>query len=80
MAIEKQLKDARGYQVYDFLYHELSQGVRPTLGPVAKPANWLPVQTEDKHFNEWWVLLAGTIVTMVFSSILRRMATGTRWT
>ena len=64
MAIEKQLKDARGYQVYDFLYHELSQGVRPTLGPVAKPANWLPVQTEDKHFNEWWVLLAGTIVTM----------------
>lgn len=64
MAIEKQLKDARGYQVYDFLYHELSQGVRPTLGPVAKPANWLPVALEDKHFNEWWVLLAGTIVSM----------------
>lgn len=65
MAIEKRIKDARGYERTGFSrFHELSQGVRPTLGDVAKPASWLPVKLKDEYFNEWWVLLAGTIVSI----------------
>ena len=65
MAIEKRIKDARGYERTGFSrFHELSQGVRPTLAEAAKPASWLPVKLKDEYFNEWWVLLAGTIVTI----------------
>jgi hypothetical protein len=65
MAIEKRIKDARGYERTGFArFHELSQGVRPTLGDAAKPASWLPVKLKDEYFNEWWVLLAGTIVSI----------------
>lgn len=65
MTITPTLKDARGYGRTGFdRYHEISQGVRPALGDVAKPADWLPVVLEDKFNNEWWVILAGTIVSM----------------
>jgi hypothetical protein len=65
MVIEKSLKDARGYgrSGYD-VFAEISQGVRPTLAEQAKPANWLPVVLEDKYHNEWWTVLAGTIMGM----------------
>jgi hypothetical protein len=65
MAIEKRIKDARGYERTGFArFHELSQGVRPTLAEAAKPASFLPVKLKDEYFNEWWVLLAGTIVSI----------------
>lgn len=65
MAITKQLKDARGYERTGFgRFHELAEGVRPALGDVAKPASWLPVKLKDEYFNEWWVILAGTIVSI----------------
>jgi hypothetical protein len=65
MTITKTLKDARGYERsgYD-VYAEIAQGVRPALGDVAKPGDWLPVLLEDKYFNEWFVILAGTILSM----------------
>lgn len=66
MSITKQLKEARGYSRTGFqVYHEISDGRRPALGDVAKPANWLPVLLEDQYKNEWLVMLAGTIVSMV---------------
>jgi len=65
MAVVKTFKDARGYGRTGYsVYHELSQGVRPTLGEVAKPANWLPVLLQDQYVDEWWCILAGTIVSM----------------
>lgn len=65
MVIPKTLKDARGYERtgYD-VFAEIAQGVRPALAEAAKPANWLPVVLEDKYNNEWWVVLAGTIMGM----------------
>lgn len=65
MAIATTLKDARGYERSGYPgFQEMSQGVRPTLGPAAKPANWLPALLEDRKNNEWWTILAGTIVSM----------------
>jgi len=63
--ITKQLKDLRGYSRsgYD-VYHELTDGVRPALGDAAKPADWLPVLLKDDYNNEWWVILAGTIISL----------------
>lgn len=65
MSITKVLKDLRGYSRsgYD-VYHELTDGVRPALGDAAKPADWLPVLLEDQYNNEWWVILAGTIISL----------------
>jgi hypothetical protein len=65
MTIEKRIKDARGYERTGFgRFHELSEGVRPTLAEAAKPASWLPVKLKDEYFNEWWVILAGTIISI----------------
>ena len=51
--ITKTLKDARGYARTGLhRFHELSQGVRPTLDYAAKVASWLPVKLEDQYFNE----------------------------
>jgi hypothetical protein len=65
MTIERTLKSARGYERsgYD-VFAEIAQGVRPALGEVAKPADWLPVLLKDEFNNEWWVILAGTILSM----------------
>jgi hypothetical protein len=46
------------------VFHEISQGVRPALGDAAKAANFLPAVLEDQFNNEWWVILAGTILSM----------------
>jgi len=63
--ITKTLKDARGYDRTGLhRFHEISQGVRPALDQAAKAASWLPVKLEDKFNNEWWVVLAGTIVSI----------------
>ena len=63
--IPKTLKDARGYERTGFeRFHSLSEGIHPTLDHAAKPASFLPVKLKDEFRNEWWVVLAGTIVSM----------------
>lgn len=65
MSITKTLKDARGYERTGFArFQEIAQGVRPALDQAAKPASWLPVKLKDEYFNEWWVILAGTIISI----------------
>jgi len=65
VAIVPTLKDARGYERSGYPgFQEMSQGVRPTLGPAARPANWLPALLEDRKNNEWFTILAGTIMAM----------------
>ena len=55
----------RGYErnsnlTRDFL--EISEGQRPALA--LRPAQYLPVQTQDHYLNDWVVINAGTIVAV----------------
>lgn len=65
MAITPTLKGARGYERSGFQrFQEIAEGERPALGQVAKVADFLPVKVKDEYFNEYWVLFAGTILSM----------------
>lgn len=55
----------RGYErnsglVREFL--EISEGQRPALE--LKPAQYLPVKTQDTYLNDWVVIQAGTVVAV----------------
>lgn len=55
----------RGYERNSGLtreFLEISEGQRPALE--LRPAQYLPVQVEDKYLNDWVVIKAGTIVSV----------------
>ena len=55
----------RGYERNSGLtrsFLEISDGVRPALE--LRPAQYLPVQYQDKYLNDWVVITAGTIVSV----------------
>jgi len=60
MAISKRVKQPRGYEVQGIEYLELAEGVQPPLECI--PAPYLAVVEEDKLFETWRVIQAGTIV------------------
>ena len=41
---------------------EHSEGIRPAFP--FKPAAWLPVQVRDKHYEDWYVIMPGKLVTL----------------
>lgn len=62
MAITPAQKQARGLEVQpnrEFLH--ISEGTLPKI-PKGEAATYLPVLLEDRRFNEWYVMKAGTIV------------------
>lgn len=65
MAISKSIKQPRGYEVsgYD-LFQEIAIGERPPLGDGGHVAAWLPVLQQEQRTNEWWVILAGRMVSI----------------
>lgn len=62
MAITAAHKSARGYELQpNREFQHVSEGTTPKL-PKGEVATYLPVVLEDKRFNEWYVIKAGTII------------------
>jgi len=65
MAITPSVKQPRGYGLswYD-VFQELAPGDRPPLGDGGRVAPWLPVMQQEQRSNEWFVILAGRMVSI----------------
>lgn len=65
MAITPSVKQPRGYGLsgYD-VFQEIAVGDRPPLGDGGRVAPWLPVMQQEERSNEWFVILAGRMVSI----------------
>lgn len=69
----KTVKTPRGFTTTRDNFLEKSQGVRPALGDELeglRPAPWLPVIREDQRFDEFFVIIMGTIVGKQLSTLV----------
>jgi hypothetical protein len=65
MAITPSVKQPRGYGLsgYD-VFQEIAKGDRPPLGDGGRVAPWLPVMQQEERSDEYFVILAGRMVSI----------------
>lgn len=63
MAITQAFKTPRGYELQPVRsFEHISEGIAPKI-PKGQVATYLPVIQQDKKFDEWFVVMAGTVVS-----------------
>lgn len=65
MSVTPSIKSPRGYELQGYdLFQEISRGERPPLGDGGYVAPWLPVLLQETRSNEYYVILAGRMVSI----------------